>query len=152
MITDKQNYKNYAKNHMPSSKVLINAAKAMFFGGAVCVLGQFLREIYLDILKDEEMAGALCSVSLIFLSACLTSLGIFDKIARHAGAGLLVPITGFANSIVSAAIENKAEGWVMGLGAKIFIIAGPVILYGTLASVVYGLIYWFLNYFQLLGG
>jgi len=86
-------------------------------------------------------------VTLIFLAAIFTGIGVFDRIAKHAGAGTLVPITGFANSVVAPAIDNKAEGWILGLGAKIFIIAGPVILYGTLASVIYGLIYYIVGLF-----
>ena len=145
--TNEKNYKQYAKKHMPPSKVFSNAARAMICGGLVCVLGQLLKEIFSRYLEDKEIISALCSVSLILISAILTSAGIFDKLVRIAGAGLLVPITGFANSIVAAGIENKAEGWIMGVGAKVFIIAGPVILYGTIASAVYGVIFWFLNYF-----
>ena len=96
---------------------------------------------------SETLAPTIVSVSLIFITAVLTALGIFDKIAKHAGAGTLVPITGFANSVVSPAIDNKAEGWVLGVGAKIFIISGPVILYGTLSGVIYGVIYWGINVF-----
>lgn len=91
---------------------------------------------------DEESAGTLTSVTLIFIAVVLTAAGIFDKIAKHAGAGTLVPITGFANSVVSPAIDSRAEGFVLGVGAKIFTVAGPVLLYGTLAGAVYGLIYW----------
>lgn len=140
MYFNKDNYKKYAKEHMPASKVVKNAFFAMIFGGMLCVIGQAFKDIflYMDIKKDTS--ATLSSICLILLSAILTSFGVFDKIARVAGAGLLVPITGFANSIISAGIDNKAEGWVLGFGAKIFIIAGPVILYGVLSSALYGLI------------
>lgn len=140
MFFDKENYKKYAKAHMPPSKVAKNALFAMIFGGTICVIGQALKDIFVSMDIKKDTASTLASICLILLSAILTSLGIFDKIARIAGAGLLVPITGFANSIISAGIDNKAEGWVLGFGAKIFIIAGPVILYGVLSSALYGVI------------
>lgn len=140
MFFDKENYKKYAKNHMPPSKVVKNAFYALIFGGTICVLGQALKDLFEHTGVEKEIASTLSSICLILLSAILTSAGVFDKIARVAGAGLLVPITGFANSIISAGIDNKAEGWVLGFGAKIFIIAGPVILYGVLSSALYGVI------------
>ena len=140
MFFDKENYKKYAKAHMPPSKVAKNAFFALIFGGTICVIGQALKDIFVSLDIPKDTASTLASICLILLSAILTSLGIFDKIARIAGAGLLVPITGFANSIISAGIDNKAEGWVLGFGAKIFIIAGPVILYGVLSSALYGVI------------
>jgi len=140
MYFNKENYKKYAKEHMPPSKVLKNAFFAMLFGGTLCVIGQALKDIFIQMDVKKDMAPTLSSICLILLSAILTSFGVFDKIARIAGAGILVPITGFANSIISAGIDNKAEGWVLGFGAKIFIIAGPVILYGVLSSALYGLI------------
>lgn len=140
MFFDKENYKKYAKNHMPPSKVVKNAFCALIFGGAICVLGQALKDLFEHTGVEKDIASTLSSICLIFLSAILTSAGVFDKIARIAGAGILVPITGFANSIISAGIDNKAEGWVLGFGAKIFIIAGPVILYGVLSSALYGVI------------
>ena len=140
MYFNKENYKKYAKGHMPSSKVLKNAFFAMIFGGSLCVIGQALKDlfVFMDIKKD--LSSTLASICLILLSSILTCLGVFDKLARIGGAGLLVPITGFANSIISAGIDNKAEGWILGFGAKIFIIAGPVILYGVLSSALYGLV------------
>lgn len=125
---------------MPPSKVAKNAFFALIFGGTICVIGQALKDIFVTMDIKKDTASTLASICLILLSAILTSLGVFDKIARIAGAGLLVPITGFANSIISAGIDNKAEGWVLGFGAKIFIIAGPVILYGVLSSALYGVI------------
>lgn len=107
------------------------------------MLGESLLNLYTYWGLSEKNAGVASSITLIFLSALFTALGLYDRIAKHAGAGTLVPITGFANSVVAPAMEFKTEGFVLGLGAKIFIICGPVILYGTLASVVSGLIYYF---------
>ncbi len=121
-------------------------AKDMFFaflvGGAICALGQGLSLLYTYLGSDEQTAGTLVSVSLVFLSALLTGFGLYDNIARFAGAGTLVPITGFANAVVSPAIEFKPEGWVMGVGASMFKIAGPVIVFGEIACVIYGMVYW----------
>ena len=115
-------------------------------GGSICCIGQGLLDIYGRVLElSEKDAGLLCSVTLVFVAALLTGVGIFDNIARHAGAGTLVPITGFANSVVSPAIDSKSEGLVLGVGAKIFTVAGPVLLYGTLAGAIYGLIYWLIQ-------
>ena len=117
-------------------------AKAFLFGGLICVIGQSLMDMYLYLGLSKDNASMSVSITLIFLSALLTGLGWYDRIAKHAGAGTLVPITGFANSVAAPALEFKTEGYILGLGAKIFIISGPVILYGTLASVLYGLIYY----------
>ena len=116
--------------------------KAFLFGGLICVIGQSLMDMYLYLGLSKDNASMSVSITLIFLSALLTGLGWYDSIAKHAGAGTLVPITGFANSVAAPALEFKTEGYILGLGAKIFIISGPVILYGTLASVLYGLIYY----------
>jgi len=116
-------------------------------GGGICSLGQFIQNFILKYIDDEKIARSLVSVSLIFISCLLTSIGIFDKIAKKAGAGTLVPITGFANAVCSPAIDSKAEGFILGVGAKMFTIAGPVIVYGVSASVVYGLIYWITTLF-----
>ena len=146
MEIQKKNYSEMVKQSSPSSPVVKDSVKAFLVGGGICTLGQLLQELYLYALP-EESAKTLVSVTLIFLSAFLTALGIFDKVAKHAGAGTLVPITGFANAVVSPAIEYKAEGFVMGVGAKMFTIAGPVIVYGTVASIVYGVIYWICSLF-----
>ena len=114
-------------------------------GGGICLLGEVLRGWYLTMGLDKELAGTLTSCTLVALSALLTTLGLYQKLAAKAGAGTLVPITGFANAVVSPAIEFKAEGWVTGVGAKIFGIAGPVIAFGTLASFVWGVLYWLLG-------
>ena len=141
----KESYKEYAEKRAAPSDVLKNTAKAFFVGGSICTVGQLFFELYRYMGVNQKFQSTLASVTLIFITAVLTGLGIFDKIATFGGAGALVPITGFANSVVSPAIDNKAEGLVLGLGAKIFIIAGPVILYGTLASVVYGIVYYLMS-------
>ncbi len=120
---------------------------AFIFGGGICCFGEVLKYLFTQIgLNTDETKLAVCS-TLIVITAILTGSGIFDKIAKHAGAGTAVPITGFANSVVSPAVEFKAEGWILGIGAKMFVIAGPVIVYGVSASVLYGLIYWITTLF-----
>ncbi|MBE6633961.1 MAG: stage V sporulation protein AC [Ruminococcaceae bacterium] len=139
---DKEHYKRFADAHAPASPLGRNCLRAFWVGGLICVLGQVIRwggERLLGL--TEETAGTLASVTLIFFAALLSGLGIFDRVAKYAGAGTLVPITGFANSVVSPAIDCRAEGLILGVGAKIFTVAGPVLLYGTLAGTVYGLIY-----------
>ena len=124
------------------SPILKNCLCAFLVGGLICSIGQALREIYTSLNFSEQDAGTLASVTLIFSSALLTGLGVFDNIARVAGAGTLVPITGFANAVSSQAIDAKSEGYVFGVGAKIFAIAGPVIVFGILSGTVYGVIYY----------
>lgn len=134
-------YSAYAKQRAARSPVFTDTVAAFWVGGCICAFAQALLAGYSAIVSDEETAKALVPVTLIALTALLTGIDCFDRIAKYAGAGTLVPITGFANAVVSCAIDNKDEGWVLGMGAKIFTIAGPVILYGTLASVAYGIIY-----------
>ena len=139
-------YKKYSEAVAPKSPLLKDCAWAFFVGGGICCIGQGLLDVYGNLLGlSEKDAGTLCSITLIFVAALLTGIGIFDNIARHAGAGTLVPITGFANSVVSPAIDSKSEGLVLGVGAKIFTVAGPVLLYGTLAGAAYGVIYWLIT-------
>ena len=140
-------YKYYSIHHASPSPILFDCIKAFLFGGGICAFAEFLFVIYRAFYISEENSRLMVSVSLIFITCLLSGIGVFDKIAKHAGAGTLVPITGFANAVVSPAIDYKAEGLVLGLGAKMFIIAGPVIVYGTVASVVYGLIYWITTLF-----
>ena len=128
--------------YSPGSTILKNSLMAFLFGGLICLIGELLLSLYLWLWADEKSASILVTVTLIFIAAVLTGLGLFDKIARHAGAGTLVPVTGFANAVVSEAMDAKNEGYVLGVGAKIFTIAGPVILYGILSGVVYGVIYY----------
>ena len=137
-----EEYKKYAEMHMPRSHMRRNALRAFVVGGTICTLGQAFTELYTALGLDKDAAGAACSVTLIFVGAVLTGLGIYDKIAKFAGAGTLVPITGFSNSVVAPALEFKTEGMVLGTAAKMFIISGPVIVFGTSASVVYGIVYW----------
>ncbi len=147
MKLSKEEYSKMTEKASPDSPLFLDCLKAFLFGGGFCVVGQLLLNAYQALGLDKETAGTVVSVSLVFVGAALTAIGWYDKIAKHAGAGSLVPITGFANSVVAPAIEFKSEGYVLGLGAKMFIIAGPVIVYGTLASVVYGLIYFLFTLF-----
>lgn len=138
---DKAEYKAFAEKKMPASKIRKNCTMAFLIGGTICTIGQFLMNLYKNMGLDEEMAGASTSVTLILIGVLLTGLGVYPKIAKYAGAGTIVPITGFANAVSSPAIEAKTEGLVMGVGAKLFTIAGPVIVYGITASFFAGI--WF---------
>ncbi len=135
-------YQQLAKQLAPKSKTPQNCAKAFAVGGLICALGQGIQTGLLALGLEEQAAGTWTSVTLIFLSALLTGLAVYDDIAKHAGAGTLVPITGFANAITAPAVEFKTEGFVTGLAVKMFTIAGPVLVYGITASVLYGVIYW----------
>ena len=144
MNMDKKTYQKYVKAHAPKSPILKDCVWAFFVGGGICTLGEALNRLYVAWLSlSKEDAGTLASVTLVFLAVLLTGIGWFDNIAKHAGAGTLVPITGFANAVASPAIDSRAEGLVLGVGAKIFTVAGPVLLYGTLAGAIYGVIYYF---------
>ena len=135
-----EEYRAYAEKHMPRSHSRRDAFRAFLVGGGICALGQGFIELYLYLGLEKDTASAACSVTLVFIGALLTGLGIYDKLAKFAGAGTLVPITGFSNSVVAPALEFKTEGMVLGTAAKMFIISGPVIVFGTSASVVYGII------------
>ena len=126
----------------PKSPILKNICIAFLVGGGICTLGQLLMNVYSSCGLNKTDAGMLTSATLIALSILFTGLSVYDNLAKHAGAGTLVPITGFANSIAAPAIEFRAEGMVLGVGGKMFQIAGPVIVYGVSASVIYGFIYW----------
>lgn len=142
MVTKKE-YGDMSKKASPNSNTLKNVTFAFLIGGGICVFGEILLNVFAYFGLEKEAAGAWTSITLVFLSALFTGLGLYEKLAKHAGAGTLVPITGFANAVVSPAVESKTEGFVLGVGAKIFTIAGPVILFGTAASVAYGLVYYF---------
>jgi stage V sporulation protein AC len=142
-----QEYSDYVDHLAPKSPIVKDCIWAFVVGGLICVLGQLLMNGYQSLGLEEKEAGLAVSISLVFLSALATGLNVYDDLAKHAGAGTLVPITGFANSVVSPAMEFKAEGIVTGMAAKMFVIAGPVIVFGTTASVVYGLIYWVFTLF-----
>lgn len=139
---EQKKYEQYVKEVTPVHSLPKNMAKAFLVGGIICVIGQWILNIAKGYGLDKEMAGAWCSGILILASVILTGLNIYPKLAKFAGAGSLVPITGFANSVAASAIEYQKEGQVMGIGCKIFTIAGPVILYGIVTSWVLGLIYW----------
>lgn len=142
MQMSQQEYKQLQKQMAPKSPVLKDCVWAFLVGGFICTLGETVFQLVEQTGVSEELARLTCCAALIFLSVLLTALGIYDNIAKHAGAGTVVPITGFANAVASPAIEFKSEGLVLGMAAKMFTVAGPVIVYGTVASVVYGLIYW----------
>lgn len=142
MNTDSKSYKKYAKKHMAKSPIFKNCICAFLVGGFICAFAEGLYHLYLFWKIPEDTVKSLVPVTLVFLAAFLTGIGVFDDIARFAGAGTLVPITGFANAMAAPAIDDKSEGFIMGVGVKMFTIAGPVIVYGVLTSVLYGVIYW----------
>ena len=135
-----EEYRSFADERAPRSKLWKDTALAFLVGGAICALGQLIRSGWLALGLAEADAGTMTSVSLVFLSALATALNVYNSLARFAGAGPLVPITGFANAVVSPAIDYKTEGFVTGMAVKMFTIAGPVIVFGTLASVAYGIV------------
>ena len=141
----KESYNERIKRHSPKSPLAKDTALAFLFGGGICLTGQLLCYLYIFLGVDERDAYLLVTVTFILIAALLTGLGVFDRIARYAGAGTLVPVTGFANSVVSPAIDNKSEGLIFGVGAKIFTVAGPVILYSTIAGTLWGVIYYFIT-------
>ena len=142
MKLSKTQYAEMAAEASASSKSWFNIPKAFLIGGLICVAGEGILELFSAVGLEKDSAAAFTSITLVMCSAILTAVGLYPKVAKHGGAGTLVPITGFANAVVSPAIEFRTEGWILGVGSKVFAIAGPVILYGTAASIVYGLIYW----------
>lgn len=147
MNMDKSTYKRFADAHAPSSPLIKNMLWAFFSGGAICAIGQCLIWLYQWMGAKEKSSATFASISLVLVAVLLTGLGLFEKIAKHTGAGTLVPITGFANAVASSAIDSKSEGFVLGVGSKIFTVAGPVLLYGTVAGVVWGVIYYLIKLF-----
>ena len=139
-INTKKDYEKYVNKKSPNSPILKNCFNAFLVGGLICSIGQIIMDICLHFGLDKQLSGSIVSITLIFISAFLTGLNIFNKIGKFAGAGSLVPITGFANSIVSPAMEYKSEGHIMGVGAKMFTVAGPVLVFGISASILLGLI------------
>lgn len=140
MNINKDNYSEYVKSKTPNSPILKNVIKAFIIGGIICMIGQAITDLCLYWGISKEDVKTITPMVLIFLSAFFTGIGLYDKLGKHAGAGSLVPITGFANAVVSSAIEFKKEGFILGVGAKMFTIAGPVIVYGVITSVAYGII------------
>lgn len=147
-LTDKE-YGSLAKRRSPNTKMYKTVPTAFLTGGLICCIGQAFMNIYKAAGVNETLAGTMTSVTLVFLSAFFTGFQLYDKLANYAGAGTLVPITGFANAVVSPALEFKTEGFVLGTGAKMFVIAGPVIVYGLAASVIYGIIYYICTAMQV---
>jgi len=141
----KKDYSSYVEGKTKKSRMGINILKAFIIGGFVCILGQFIHDVAVHFGASKELAGSIVAMSLITIAAVLTGLNVFDHIGRFAGAGTAVPITGFANAIVSPAIEFKSEGLILGVGAKMFLVAGPVLVYGVASSIVYGVIYYILR-------
>ena len=144
-IETKQTYQEYVDKKSPNSPILKNCFNAFWVGGLICTIGQIIMNICKERGFDQNMSGTIVSILLIGISAFLTSLNIFNKIGKFAGAGSLIPITGFANSIVSPAMEYKSEGYVMGVGSKMFTVAGPVLVFGISASILVGIIYLIFN-------
>ncbi len=148
MKLSKSEYGAYVKARAARSPVLKNCAAAFLCGGFICLCGQLLTALYRAIGLDRTLAGTAVTVTLVLVAAVLTGIGVFDNIARFAGAGTLLPVTGFANAVVSPAIDTKSEGLILGVGAKIFTVSGPVILYAVLSGAIYGLIYYIVTWFM----
>ena len=144
---NKEDYAALVKKRAARSPVGKNCLFAFLTGGTLCLIAQGLSRLYFSFGWQEKVAAPMVTVTMIFLAALLTLFGVFDRIARFAGAGTLLPVTGFANAVVSPAMDNKSEGYVMGVGAKMFTVAGPVIVYGTAAAVIFGIIYWITTLF-----
>jgi stage V sporulation protein AC len=148
MNMDKKTYARYVEARAPRSPLLKNCLHAFLVGGGICLFAEGIIQLFTRLLAtSREEAGTWAAVILVLLAVTLTAIGVFDKIAKFAGGGTLVPITGFANAVASPAIDSRAEGFILGIGAKIFTVAGPVLLYGTAAGVVYGIIYWICTLF-----
>lgn len=144
-IDTQKDYQEYVNQKSPNSPILKNCFNAFWVGGLICSIGQIIFSFYTYKGLDETTAGTIVSIILIAISAFLTGLNIFNKIGKFAGAGSLVPITGFANSIVAPAMEYKSEGYIMGVGAKMFTVAGPVLVYGISTSIIVGIVYFLFN-------
>lgn len=144
-INTNKEYQKYVDKKSPNSPIFKNCFNAFWVGGLICIIGQLIYSYFIFRGFSQELSGTIVSISLIFISAVLTCLNLFNRIGKFAGAGSLIPITGFANSIISPAMEYKSEGYVMGVGAKMFTVAGPVLVYGICSSVIVGLIYLLFN-------
>lgn len=142
---EKKEFRKFADDHAPKRKLSVDLCLSFLIGGAICTAGQGLFALYSRFIPEEDTVRTLVSVTLIFLSCLFTGIGLYDSLAKHAGAGTLVPITGFANAVCSPAIDSRAEGFILGVASKMFVIAGPVIVYGCAASVIYGIVYYFIR-------
>ncbi len=142
---EKKEFRKFADDHAPKRKLSVDLCLSFLIGGAICTAGQGLFALYSRFIPEEDTVRTLVSVTLIFLSCLFTGIGLYDSLAKHAGAGTLVPITGFANAVCSPAIDSRAEGFILGVASKMFVIAGPVIVYGCAASVIYGIVYYFVR-------
>ena len=145
MYMTERDYGKLVNNLCPQSPMGKDCIWAFCIGGLICAVGQVFLNLYTNLGLDKEIAGTATSMTLVAISALLTGLSLYDNVAKYAGAGTLVPITGFANSVAAPAVEFKTEGFILGVGAKMFTIAGPVIVYGVAASVVYGFVYWLMQ-------
>ncbi|WP_024833543.1 stage V sporulation protein AC [Ruminiclostridium josui] len=141
----KEQYAKYVEEVSPKSKIFTNVLKAFLVGGIICDIGQLVINLLKNRGLDNDTVSAITSIIMIFIAALLTGLNVYDEIGKFAGAGSIVPITGFANSVVSPAMEFKSEGYVLGMGAKMFIVAGPVIVYGICASIIAGIIHYLIT-------
>lgn len=146
MNYSKEEYKSYVEKKSPNSKIVKDTALAFIVGGLICVIGQGFSDLYEKVLGlEKELVKIAVPITMVFLGALFTGLNLYNKLAKYAGGGTLVPITGFANAVVSPAIEFKKEGYVLGVAAKMFVIAGPVLVYGITASVIAGLLYYIMQ-------
>lgn len=145
-VMTRDEYKKYVDSKSPDSKLLRNILRAYLVGGLICIVGQFFTNSFRQMGYDTDIVASLTAVVMVFLGALFTGLNVYDDLGRFAGAGSIVPITGFANSIVSPAMEYKSEGYVMGIGARMFLIAGPVLVYGISVSIVAGIFHYLLRF------
>ena len=145
-VMTREEYKKYVENKSTDSKLLRNILRAYLVGGLICAVGQFFTNSFRQMGFDTDMVASLTAMTMVFLGVAFTGLNLYDDLGRFAGAGSIVPITGFANSIVSPAMEYRSEGYVLGIGARMFLIAGPVLVYGVTASIIAGMIYYLLRF------
>lgn len=149
-VSTNEKKKKIIKKHTPRSPIFKNCTLSFVFGGIICVLGELLFILFKNLLGDEKLSSTLVTVTVIAVASLLTGLGVFDSIARRAGAGTLVPVCGFSNALTSVAIDAKSEGLILGVGSKLFLVAGPVIVWGLVSGVIYGIIFFSLNAFGVI--
>ena len=149
-VSTNEKKKKIIKKHTPRSPIFKNCTLSFVFGGIICVLGELLFILFKNLFGDEKLSSTLVTVTVIALASLLTGLGVFDSIARRAGAGTLVPVCGFSNALTSVAIDAKSEGLILGVGSKLFLVAGPVIVWGLVSGVIYGIVFFSLNAFGVI--